>query len=40
MRDGSTLMPGPIVEAITTVRMYSPLAADGFARMSSSMTAW
>ena len=37
VRDGSTLMPGPMVDASVTVRMYLPLAADGFARMSSSM---
>ena len=40
VRAGSTLMPGPWVEAITIVRRYLPLAADGLARMSSSSTAW
>ena len=40
VRDGSTLMPGPCVEAMTMVRRYLPLAADGLARMSSSITAW
>ena len=40
VRAGSILMPGPWVEAMTIVRRYLPLAADGLARMSSSMTAW
>ena len=28
-RDGSTLMPGPKVDASETVRMYLPFAAEG-----------
>src|SRR3954469_8253416 len=40
MRLGSTFTPGPIVDAITMERMYLPLAADGLARISSSITAW
>ena len=33
-------MPGPCVEAMTIVRRYLPFAADGLARISSSITAW
>src|SRR5919197_6678796 len=39
-RDRSTFTPGPIVDAITTERRYRPFAADGLARISSSMIAW
>ena len=36
---GSIGIPGPIVDERVTERMYLPLAADGFARCSSSRTA-
>ena len=35
---GSTLIPGPIVDAIVMVLMYLPLADEGLARMISLRT--
>jgi hypothetical protein len=39
-REGSSAIPGPIVVESVIVLMYLPFAADGFARMISSTTAW
>src|SRR5579875_1403063 len=37
--EGATFMPGPVVDANAIEWMYRPLAADGLARMISSITA-